>query len=225
MKTTKNFYSLEDFSFLEKLKIDLIKDISLKDYNFYLKNLPDSESSKLQFFRNFKITMTTLMIKFSEFKVYEDDKEDYLFNFFFNTPQEKNPNPLIKNVFNKLFIGKIYDLKEKCKHYFSDTLNYLSKALGENFHSAHYMIYNNKCEVKPHNHSDVILSMNFLLNDITDGKMTVCVNEESKVLSKAGEYFIFDPMQTHSAIFEGSETIFLMVNVPNPSRLIHKNHI
>jgi quercetin dioxygenase-like cupin family protein len=216
MDSIKNFYNTEDIDFLSSLDISQLCKTSLQDYNNYLNHLPATEAAKLYFFRNLKLTMTTLMIKFSEFKVYEDDSEDYLFNFFFNTPQEKNYSANLKAMFKKFSIDKIYNLKETSKTYFDSTLNYLSGVLDKNFHSAHYMVYNHKCEVKPHNHSDGILSIHFLLNDITNGKMIVNVNDETKVLQKAGEYFIFDPMQVHSAAFEGNETTFLMVNVTNP---------
>jgi quercetin dioxygenase-like cupin family protein len=213
MNTIKNFYSLSDVG----LSLDIpnaLKDDALQCYNNYLHNLPLSEKNKLILFRKY-ITMMTLMIMSSKFPIYGTnggDDSDTLFNLFFNTPQEQTYDTHVINLFELLKLKQTYDLSDQAC-YFGNILNLIQYYIGDRVHGAHYMTFRDGCRVCPHTHSEGVLTMHILLNDINGGKLSVTVNEETIELSKKGEYFIFEPTQTHSAVFSGDESVCLMITI------------
>lgn len=213
MNTVKNFYSIEEAGLSSDI-VSLLLDEAHECYEDYLANLPASEKNKLVLFRKY-ITMMTLMIKSSKFPIYGPnggDESEILFNLFFNTPQEQNYETHITNLFELLKLKQIYDLKDQC-HYFNSILRLIDVYVGDRLHGAHYMTFRDGCRVCPHTHSEGVLTMHILLNDIIDGKLLVSVNGETISLSKKGEYFIFEPTQVHSAYFSGSESVCLMITL------------
>lgn len=212
----KNFYSTLDTTiFTLKLTENLI-DLALKDFKNYLNNLPPSEQFKYDKFKRYKIFMSTLMLKYSSFKVYDGDTKKDLFNFYFDVPTSKElcENPLIRQYLNKSPLRQINDLSDSAV-YFTDTLNLLNTILGDNLHSCYYMLYHKGCEILPHTHSPGIMSLHILLEDIENGEFVVGVNKEEQIITKRGQNFIFDPNIIHYAKFNGDFAKFLMINIPS----------
>lgn len=179
--------------------------------------MPESEKNKYNVFKMYRLLMCTLMIKFSTFKVYDEESENDLFNFFFNVPTDHtlSVNQLIREaITSQCDLYKLHD-NTQCKVYFQETLTHIAENLKNNFHSSYYMLYNYGANILTHSHSDGILTCHFLLKDIQDGLFTVGVGNETRSFSKAGEYFIFDPNTLHHAHLTGKSALFLMVNVPN----------
>ena len=212
---SKNFYFTTDISvFTPELKERLI-DLSSSEYNNYLCNLPSTEQFKYDIFKRHKLYMSTLMLKYSTFKVYEGDTERDLFNFYFDLPTSKSlcRSPVLKKYLDETPLRTINDLPH-CAIYFEKTLNLLNEMFGENLHSCYYMLYHKGCEVLPHTHSPGIRVLHILLQDIEGGDFIVGVGNEEKVITKRGQDFMFDPDIVHYARFEGDYAIFLMINIP-----------
>lgn len=211
----KNFYSILDTTiFTLELKEKLI-NLALTDFKNYLNNLPPSEQVKYDLFKKYKIFMSTLMLKYSSFKVYEGDTEKDLFNFYFDLPTSKKycNNNLIRKYLTNTPLRIINDLRY-CAKFFENTLNLLNSLLGDNLHSCYYMLYHNGCEVLPHAHSPGIRTIHILLEDIHEGEFIVGVGDEERVITKKSQNFIFDPDVTHYAKFNGHCANFLAINIP-----------
>lgn len=212
----KDFFTLEDLKLDADFKENICK-LSLQEFTSYLNIMPESEKNKYNIFKTYRLLMCTLMIKFSTFKVYEEESEKDLFNFFFNVPTDHtlSINSLIRDVVtSQCDLYQLYDYSQ-CKIHFQHTLSYIESVLKENFHSSHYMLYHNGANILPHSHSDGILTCHFLLEDIIDGVFTVGVGKSVQTVSKAGDYFIFDPNIIHYGNLNGKSALFLMVNIPN----------
>lgn len=211
-----SFLTLNDTNSLFKVDRPTLFELGTSTYLNYFNNLHDSQQVKLDFFKKYKIHMMSLMVKFSSFKVYEDDDEKYLYNFFFNLPYENDYSFVMKQLMNSNAIKKITDLRQQGTPYFEPLLAYLYSVLNEDFHGAYFMFYNKGCRVVTHQHSEGIITYHILLNDITEGELVVTVKEETKAFSKAGEYFLFRPTDPHSAVITGHNCNCLMINVPDP---------
>lgn len=212
----KNFYSTADIVsvFTPELKEQLIT-YALSNYNNYICNLPSTEQFKYDMFKRHKIFMSTIMLKYSTFKVYEGDTERDLFNFYFDLPTSKTfcKNDLLRQYLSKTPLRQINELSH-CAKYFADTLTLLNNMLGEDLHSCYYMLYHKGCEVLPHTHSPGIRVLHILLEDIQGGEFIVGVGDEERIITKRGQDFIFDPDTIHYAKFNGNFANFLMINIP-----------
>jgi hypothetical protein len=207
-----NFLSIETFPNLVQIKDELVQ-AACKDYYDFLQNLPIEQHTKYN-----KILQTDYIKMYSLPFMYSSVKKcgctgykEELFNFILDGPEQ---NYALKTAEMQQIAGKMHVYSDAA--FFANTLKilptWLSVAWIFCFKQGALVL-----EDEGHGHDAVMI--HFLLEDIEDGDFIVSVDREEKLLSKKGDYFIFNGILPHRASLTGQNARFVSFAM-NPKDLL-----
>lgn len=206
----KNFYDIQEFPIFSIKLEDLLTTVN-QELKYYLNNTPNTERLKyITIIKTPFIKMYSILINHNHnIFVGKEDKNE-LFNVCIDTPEQNYNNGNDGLMVEE--IRKCFDMT----YYPYHTLPYFIKTrenIPQSTITSWILLYKKGAIVKPHRHNDNIVLIHFLLEDIKDGTFEITVNNETRLLSKKGEYFIFCGSSEHSAQLTGNKAQFFVTTI------------
>jgi hypothetical protein len=202
----KNFLDIEEIPWLVDIKYSLI-DAALQDLSEFVLKLPQEQKTK------YNNILKTDFIKMYAVPIYFDQQvfcpcsgnNDELFNFTADGPEQnyEGGNGVKAKEIDKL-LGPLFPSQDDTL--FCKTISLIP----EQIRTGWIFFYKNGALVEEKDgHGHTTIMIHFLLEDIEEGEFVVHVNNETRKLSKKGEYFIFNGILPHGAQFLGKNAKFL----------------